>query len=111
MAALSEIALLPVEQSVCPSGGDLAQASVPMMLSAPMRFSTNTGTPNCFDNGSTRPRERTSLGTPGATAAMMRIGPDGKVCAAAKGLHQQPAQNIRNARFKALSPAVSTCRL
>ncbi len=69
--------------SVCPSGGDLATISPPIMPPAPGRLSTTTGWPSSSLRPGATARALISTLPPGANGTTIRMGLTGKVCACA----------------------------
>src|SRR5688572_10868641 len=66
---------------VCPSGGDFAAASSPIVEEPPGRFSTTTDCPRSSLNRGASMRNTTSVEPPGAYGTMIRTGRVGKFCA------------------------------
>src|SRR6516225_12380436 len=71
---------------VLPSGGGFATTALPELPDAPVRFSITMLVPRRCINPACARRATASTEPPGGKGTMIRIGPDGQVCAcAAKG--------------------------
>src|SRR6267142_2467928 len=69
--------------NVCPSGGDFATYSPPMICVAPGLFSTTTGWPQFSESRAPIERESASVAPPGVVGTTIFTGREGNGCARA----------------------------
>ena len=91
--------------TVVPSGAARATRPVPRLPPAPATFSTTIGWPSAARIGSAMMRAMVSDGPPAGNGAMMVMGREGKVCAAASPmLASAPANTMAATSFFIVSP-------